>query len=32
MLTNFVDGYQHIGIPTDDINKTAEFMRVWASS
>ena len=25
MLTNFVDGYQHIGIPTDDINKTAEF-------
>ena len=25
MLTNFVDDYQHIGIPTDDINKTAEF-------
>lgn len=25
MLTQYVDGYQHIGIPTDDINKTAEF-------
>lgn len=25
MLTDYVDGYQHIGIPTDDINKTAKF-------
>ena len=25
MLTRYVDGYQHIGIPTDDIDKTAEF-------
>lgn len=25
MLTKYVDGYQHIGIPTDDINKTEEF-------
>lgn len=25
MLTQYVDGYQHIGIPTDDINKTVEF-------
>ena len=21
MLTNYVEGYQHIGIPTDDIKK-----------
>lgn len=27
MLTNYVDGYQHIGIPTDDIEKTAEFYK-----
>ena len=25
MLTQYVDGYQHIGIPTDDIKKTEEF-------
>ncbi len=25
MLTQYVDGYQHIGIPTDDIEKTAKF-------
>ena len=25
MLTNYVEGYQHIGIPTDDIKKTEEF-------
>ena len=25
MLTNYVEGYQHIGIPTDDIKKTSEF-------
>jgi catechol 2,3-dioxygenase-like lactoylglutathione lyase family enzyme len=25
MLTQYVDGYQHIGIPTDDIQKTQEF-------
>lgn len=25
MLTQYVDGYQHIGIPTDDINKTEQF-------
>ena len=25
MLTKYVDGYQHIGIPTDDIKKTEEF-------
>ena len=25
MLTNFVEGYQHIGIPTDDIEKTTMF-------
>ena len=27
MLTNYVEGYQHIGIPTDDIKKTEEFYR-----
>lgn len=25
MLTKFVDGYNHIGIPTDDMKKTEEF-------
>lgn len=25
MLTQYVDGYQHIGIPTDDIKKTEGF-------
>lgn len=25
MLTNYVNGYQHVGIPTDDIEKTKEF-------
>ncbi len=25
MLTEYVDGYQHVGIPTDDIKKTEEF-------
>lgn len=25
MLTQYVDGYQHVGIPTDDINKTEAF-------
>lgn len=25
MLTDFVKGYQHIGIPTDDIKKTVDF-------
>lgn len=25
MLTQYVDGYQHIGIPTDDIEKTKAF-------
>lgn len=25
MLTRYVDGYQHIGIPTDDMEKTTEF-------
>jgi catechol 2,3-dioxygenase-like lactoylglutathione lyase family enzyme len=27
MLTNYVEGYQHIGIPTDDIKKTEEFYK-----
>ncbi|MDO4523181.1 MAG: VOC family protein [Eubacteriales bacterium] len=27
MLTNFVDGYNHIGIPTDDIEKTEAFYK-----
>ncbi|MCQ2507685.1 MAG: VOC family protein [Dorea sp.] len=27
MLTNYVDGYQHIGIPTDDIEKTKAFYK-----
>ncbi len=27
MLTQYVDGYQHIGIPTDDIKTTIEFYR-----
>lgn len=25
MLTDFVEGYQHIGIPTDDVEKTVDF-------
>ena len=25
MLTDYIHGYQHIGIPTDDIEKTTEF-------
>ncbi|MFV0466761.1 MAG: VOC family protein [Lachnospiraceae bacterium] len=25
MLTQYIDGYQHIGIPTDDVIRTTEF-------
>ena len=32
MLTNYVEGYQHIGIPTDDIKKHRNFIWVLASS
>lgn len=31
MLTQYVDGYQHIGVSTDDINKTVEFIQKFES-
>lgn len=30
-IKDFTTGVQHIGIPTNDINKTIDFIMPWAS-